>query len=44
MRSKASYTEAHPLHKEGENMVDNALTFLLVCALVAGAFYYFIDW
>ena len=32
------------LRKEGETMLDNGLTFLFVCALVAAAFYYFIDW
>jgi hypothetical protein len=26
------------------NMADHALTFILICALVAAAFYYFVDW
>jgi hypothetical protein len=37
-------TEAHSLPLGGENMGDYAITFLLVCALVGAAFYYFIDW
>jgi hypothetical protein len=37
-------TEAYSLHKEGEHMGDYAITFLLACALVGAAFYYFVDW
>jgi hypothetical protein len=37
-------SEAYALHKESEKMGDYAITFLLACALVGAAFYYFVDW